>query len=354
MNKPNVEIRELLKSTIDTSSVAGSIVMVGSRDTGILFQEAIGTIHSSQNEPVNEHTLFDIQSITKVVATVSLLEEFLSLGLIALDDLLQKYVQEFHPLEKAGITIKDLLLHTSGISDEDFLGEFGSANELWSAMYQAPLRNKPGVSIEYTDVGYRLLGLCLERIGQSDLDHLCKVNVWEKIGMRNTSYNISGISKLKIAGYGGAWGVVDDSQDRLLGKPLGCDGVFSSAFDLSLFCVHWLKKLSEQKYRDSFYKVSAGNFDDNWSFYESLGLGRKVFGWESHTPYQSYLGNSHSSSAIEKAGGGGAFICLRPEKNDFFVYLTNHGRPNPFTMDTWDNLVKVVGVQSLSEKALEK
>ncbi len=98
--------------------------------------------------------------------------------------------------------------------------------------------------------------------------------------------------------------------------------------------------------------MSAGQLEESWSFYESLGLGKKVYGWESHHTNQSYLGLRKTYWSLEKAGGAGAFICLRPEKQDFFIYLTNHGRPNPFSMESWNSLVSTLKVREIAQEIL--
>lgn len=113
------------------------------------------------------------------------------------------------------IKIKDLLLHTSGISDEDFGGNYSNSNELWTKMLSPALHNFPGNSVEYSDVGYRLLGLCLERAANDDLESLCKRYVWQPLGMDSTTCDTKGIQKVRIAGHGNNWCKVDDLQDLL-------------------------------------------------------------------------------------------------------------------------------------------
>ncbi len=341
-----------MEDVFENTTAVGASIVAGSVKE-IYYKESFGVVHSSSNSKVNSDTLFDIQSITKVVATTSLLERFVTEGLIHLSDQVQKYIPEIKGSYKSKITIKDLVLHQSGISDEDFGGSFNSVNDLWNSMFNSEVRFEPGTATEYTDVGYRLLGLCLERVGGANLDLLCAKHIWLPLGMNQTTYDIARVAKTKIAGHGETWGMVDDAQDRFLGGTLGCDGVFSSSTDLSIFCRSLLKRLDDKKYLQHFTKLGAGDLDESWSFYESLGLGRKVYGWEAHHMNQSYLGLAHTSLSVEKAGGAGAFICVRPEYQDFFIYLTNHGRPEPFSMEAWNNLVAKLKVRELSREILK-
>jgi len=345
-------LSKIMKKVFEKTNTVGAIIISGS-EKNIYCEKSFGNVHTTSQSPVTNSTYFDIQSISKVVATVSLLEEFLHLGLMNLNDRVQKYLPEFHKNEIANIKVLDLVLHQSGISDEDFCKDYYTSEELWHEMFQAPIRFMTGSSVEYTDVGYRLLGLCLERVGGANLDTLSKRHVWQRIGMLNTTYDISQISKDCIAGFGESWGVVDDAQDRLLAKPLGCDGVFTTGTDLVIFCRHWLSRLKNDAFFLKLKQNNAGKLNNEWSFYESLGVGRKLFGWEQHDYNQSYIGGLKSEMTLEKAGGAGAFICIRPEKQDFFIYLTNHGRPDPFTMESWNQLVSNLRVREIALQVMK-
>lgn len=346
------KVNHLLSDVFKNSSAVGAAVVYGS-PSEIYFEKTFGTIHATSDKKVTLDTLFDIQSITKVVATTWLLEKYITQGKINLTDPAIKFIPELRGSQKSDITIQDLVLHQSGMSDEDFSGPYSSANEFWDEMFCAPVRFSPGTSLEYCDVNYRLLGLCLERIGNQQLEALCKNELWLPLSMTHTHYDISKIIKNKIAGQGTTWGSVDDAQDRLLAKPLGCDGVFTTSNDLIKFCRHSLTKLSDSKYLSRFMKISAGATDTQRSFYESLGLGKKAYGWEQHTAKQSYIGARHTPLTIEKAGGAGAFVCIRQERNDFYIYLTNHGRPDPFSMESWDKLVTNLQTQQIAEAIMK-
>jgi len=339
--------KESIHDVFLKTPACGAVVMAGSLDRPYVA-EAFGTVHRSSKAPMTLSTLFDTQSITKVLATSSLLEFLFKEGKIRLDDPAKKYVSELD----ASIRIKDLLLHQSGLSDEDCAGDFRSADEMWRKMLSAPLRFKPGGSVEYSDVGYRMLGLVLERAGGSDLDTLCKKSVWRAMGMETATYNLTGVAKENIAGGPNAWGFVDDAQDKLLAKPLGCDGVFASGKDLVAFCKYWLTQLRSNA--GDWYQCAAGEMKSDYSYFESLALGKIVRGWEKHHPNQSYLGDLVTDLTLEKAGGAGAFIAIRPERGDYFIYLTNHGRPDPFTVEAWNAIVSSLRVREIAAQVLPR
>lgn len=317
-NKNQNHISNIISSVFENSPTTGLSIISGSTKE-ISFEKSFGVIHSSSEVKVSSESLFDIQSITKVIATTSLLEKFISEGKLRLSDSIQEYLPEIKGPHKSKISIKDLVLHQSGMSDEDFCGTFNTTQDLWSAMFKTAVRFEPGTTIEYSDVGYRLLGLCLERIGGENLNQLCTKHLWIPLCMTQTTYDISKINLTKVAGHGESWGTVDDAQDKFLGGTLGCDSVFSTSKDMTMFAKYLLEKLGNEQYFHNFVNLNAGQLDENWSYYESLGLGKKIYGWESHHINQSYLGSSKSYFSIEKAGGAGAFICLRPEKQDFFI-----------------------------------
>jgi hypothetical protein len=143
---------------------------------------------------------------------------------------------------------------------------------------------------------------------------------------------------------------VDDTQDQLLGGVVGCDGIFSTARDLrkAMLELRGGLEFSDLIIANSTRPVAEiplGNF------YCSLALGEKRLGWEHHGREASYAQAIWSPALIEKAGGGGAFISLCLETQKFFIYLTNHGRPDPFTEDSWNGLVRSIDPQQASALA---
>ncbi len=343
------DIDKFLFKARQLTPMTGAAIVVGN-SRGLVFEKYFGTIHPSQTHEVNESTRFDIQSISKVVSTASLLAHFAEQNSQTLEEYAYNFLPELSAEPYRKIKIKHLLQHQSGYSDEDFTFPFCEPKDGWQKMLALPLRFEPGSAVEYSDIGYRILGRVLEVIGQKDLDTLCKNHVWRVIEMQDTGYDVSAVHKTHLAGQGQSWGRVDDEQDYKLGGHLGCDGVFTTACDLAKFCQSILNK----KNNSLFLKLNpVGELYNEKSFFDSLVFGQKYCGWEKNAPINSYAGQLATPETLEKAGGAGAFISILPEKSSYAIYLTNHGRPDPFTAESWNHLIRDLKVQNIFETLLQ-
>jgi CubicO group peptidase (beta-lactamase class C family) len=292
-----------------------------------------GSIVKGSSIPVSEKTLFDLQSITKVVAVAALVLELEEAGKLKLSEKVQDLLPEFQGREKEVVSVEHLLLHSSGLSDLSLEGDFASAEALWQHMFQTELAFSPGSSVEYTDLGYRLLGRYLERKFTASLDELSRTYVWSKAGISQITYDVSKTNKNMLAGHGESWGRVDDQQDHLLGGCVGCDGVFASLEALEKLAIYLLTRFHAQSPALSRRATSDAELN---SYMSALVFGEKIYGWESNPRDYSYTG---IPDALEKAGGAGAFFCIVPATQEYFIYLTNQGRPDPFTEEAWNKLV---------------
>jgi len=145
----------------------------------------------SEFEP---HTLFDIGSLTKQFTAASVLR-LVEEGELALDDPLERFFPEA-PEDKAGITLHQLLTHSSGLSDENgafegrdsdpYVSETGFLEPLWSS----PLNRAPGSGYEYTNAGYSVLAIVIERATGQDYEAALRRLVLEPAGLTQTGYRL--------------------------------------------------------------------------------------------------------------------------------------------------------------------
>lgn len=343
-------VQQFLKSKIEAGIFSGAAVIWGTGSTS--FEEVyVGTLQFNSRSKINSRTRFDIQSITKTLSTVPILTELTKQKRIRLDDPVQKHLPDFRGLGKDRVLIEDLVNHTSGLSDEDLNFEWTSVDAAWESQLNSQLRFVPKMAIEYGDLNYRILGKLVEHVTQMPLDQVARELVFEKYNMSEATYGpFADPEKSNIAGGPKNWGIVDDLQDQLLGGKVGCDGLFCSADDLRKYLIdltvnkenlEWIADMMV----DVNVELPVGNF------YCSLALGAKKLGWEVHSHKSSYAPAIWSENLIEKAGGGGAFIALNPVSQQYFIYLTNFGRPDPFTEDTWNKLVKEIDPRKASSIA---
>lgn len=329
-------------SLISEKHITGAAVAWG--DVNQTHMHCTGFVDELKSHPIDGDTLFDIQSITKTVFAVPLLQLYQQT--LDLNHLVSDLIPTFSKLDmrKESVQLIDLINHNSGLSDQSLDFPWISVDDAWTRMITAGLFSQPKTEIEYADINYRLLGKIIEMATGKDLRALLHAHRNDlslpqaQFAPLNTQENKNVACP---ASKPFTWGQVDDEQDRLLGGALGCDGLFCSLNDLATFSRSLLK--NEKRTTDILKHKALTKDCEESNPYLSLGTGSKALGWEVHSLNNSYCPAIWSSdSTIEKAGGGGAFLSLNLKTKQFFIYLTNFGRPEPFTEESWNNLVRTL------------
>lgn len=256
-------------------------------------------------------------------------------------------------IAKRGIKFRHPLTHSSGLSDSDLEGEWKTSHDLWWRIFNAPLRFKPGSAVEYSDLGYRLLGKILEIHYGKSLEILLQEKIFSRLSIKGVSY--SAVNPFNCAGCPDAHAVIDDEQVRFLGGTLGCDGLFGSAdalFNLISLLISEESILGEPLgniLSQSVFEVESTSS----SYFDTLAVGSKTLGWEVNSSPYNYFGKFNGPEFFEKAGVAGTFIWFDQKTKYIFVYLTNHGKPKPFEEAGWNQLVENVGPRELSNLIYE-
>lgn len=347
-------IRNFLNEKIEKNHYTAGSVLFGKPFQPILNVQ-LGKISRIHSVDINERTVFDLQSMTKALCTSLLFIYKQAQGQIDLTATIDDFLPEFSPTTylKKSITIKQLLNHSSGLSDADLEEEFASPYDMWNRIFSAPLHFPSGTSIEYCDLGYRILGKIFETKFGESLEAAVQRLIYTPLSIEGISYEP--MNCFNVTGTPRAHGVIDDQQVRFLGGNLGCDGLFGNAGGI-------FNLLSNLVRGNNLLQKPLGNilkselFDANLSttnFFESLAVGPKTLGWEFHSPSLSYAGKFHSDSCFEKAGGAGTFVWFDQESECILVYLTNYGKPQPFDEQTWNKLIADLEPHTLSNLIYE-
>lgn len=236
------EIDQAVRRAVHSHVAPGFVVAVGRAD-GLVFLRAYGDrALLPAKEPMTTDTVFDLASITKPLATatsIMLLEER---GELQLDDPVSNYIEEFGSCGKQAITIRQLLLHRSGLPAVNRLSEYElGKDKALSNIYSICSRIKPGTKVIYSDLGFIVLGELVSRISGVPLDVFVRDNIFQPLGMDETGY-LPGESLDQRAAptedRDGVWikGDVHDPRAWRLGGVSGNAGVFSTARDLARFC----------------------------------------------------------------------------------------------------------------------
>jgi CubicO group peptidase (beta-lactamase class C family) len=204
-----------------------------------------------RDSPVTAATLFDLASLTKVVATTSMAMLLYERGMLDLDVPVAAIIPEFvaTAIEKkdprrSDVTVRMLLAHSSGLPAYEKLFLKGHTHdELLSAACAVPLTADPGSRAEYSDIGFIILGIALERLASESLDRFTQREIFGPLGMTSTTFNPSDNLRLTIPPTVEdhtfrrriIQGEVQDENASVLGGVAGHAGLFSTAEDVAKF-----------------------------------------------------------------------------------------------------------------------
>jgi CubicO group peptidase (beta-lactamase class C family) len=310
----------LMSRAVASNIIAGGIVVIGNRE-GILSITAKGSLAARPGAPLlSEHTMFDIASLTKVIATAPAVMKLVDEGRISLQDPLIRWFPEFNGSERETTTILNLLTHSSGLAD--FMLSAGSTMK--TAIYRAAAEKNGqlyGNSFNYADINFILLGELVHRVSGKTLDKYCREELFEPLDARETMFlPPPNLSDCIAPTLGHCGGTVQDQNARCLGGVAGHAGLFSSAFDLSRFARMMLgggmidgrRILSEQTVN----RMTAPN-------YYSKGAVVRGLGWDMESRLSAPKGSLFTESSFGHTGYSGSSIWLDPKQDLFVVLLTN-------------------------------
>jgi serine-type D-Ala-D-Ala carboxypeptidase len=188
------------------------------------------------------NTMYDLASITKVVATSAAAIVENHRGKLKLDAPVGRYLPEFKRGDKARVTVRDLLTHRSGLPAGRSLARAHGSKSARRLILETPLDAPPGEQTEYSDVGADVLGFVVEAIAGERLDQFVSRTVYRRLGLRNTVFVPSRDRRSRIAptenypprGYP-LRGEVHDEMAFALGGVAGHAGLFATAADLAVF-----------------------------------------------------------------------------------------------------------------------
>ena len=232
-----------MQQAVRDGLIPGGVLLVG-HDGKIIHRRAYGNrALVPAREAITVDTIFDLASLTKVVATTPAIMKLVEQGKLSIIDPVTKYLPEFQN-GKSDITIRDLMTHFSGLPPDVPLTPPWSGYEtgIRKALTAKPTY-PPGERFVYSDINFELLGEIVRRLSGETLDRFAREQIYQPLGMRDTGYLPAASLIPRIAptevdqATGKPWrGVVHDPTARYMGGVAGHAGVFSTASDLALYC----------------------------------------------------------------------------------------------------------------------
>jgi CubicO group peptidase (beta-lactamase class C family) len=327
-------IDHVVERGIAAGGFPGAAVVVGRRDAAV-WHRGYGRLDwRPRSRAVSpDSTLYDVASITKVVATTAAAMVLYDRGKLTLDAPVHRYLPAFVGGGREEVTVRDLLTHRSGLPSGRALWRVSaSPTDARRRVLRTPLAWPAGVHYVYSDLGADVLGFVVEAAAGEPLDRFLRRNVYEPLGMRSTRFRPGTSLRSRTAptetrpprGYP-VRGEVHDENAYALGGVAGHAGLFSTASDLAIFASTLLN--------GGEYDGVRVFSDTAVALFTTRAAGWRALGWDTCAgggSCGSYLGKR----TYGHTGFTGTSLWIDPDRQLFVIVLTNWvhnaaGRPAP-------------------------
>jgi uncharacterized protein YbbC (DUF1343 family) len=320
-------IPKIVEEAIGAGQTPGAVILIGSQGQ-VVFRQAFGySTLEPQRVPMTLSTIFDIASLTKVVATTPALLQLVEQGKMSLDDAVVKHWPEFKGQGKERITVRQLLTHYSGLRASISLKPnwLGYEAALKKIAQEKPLY-PPDTHFIYSDLNFIILGELIQRISGQPMDRYCRNHIFHPLGMEETLFNPPQSMYARLAPTKeNHRGEVHDPTVNRMGGLGGHAGLFSTADDLAIFAQALLDVGRSEK-----AQILSRNTIETMilphSPPEQVPL--RGLGWEIHSPSGSSWNELIPPGSIGHKGFTGTLIWIDPVSNSYLIVLTNRVYPS--------------------------
>ncbi|HEY9450789.1 MAG TPA: serine hydrolase [Gemmatimonadaceae bacterium] len=308
---------------IDARGYAGMAVVVGRHGT-IAWQRGYGSLTWGTGTPrvSVERTMYDLASLTKVVATTAAVMVLYDEGKLRLDDRASRYLPELRTGARSTITIRQLLEHTSGLpAGRDLWRDARGPREARRLVLSSPLVRQPGERQVYSDLGADVLGFVVEAVSGQPLDVFVERHIFRPLGMKSTMFRPSRALRSRIAPTErfaprgrSLRGEVHDENAWALGGVAGHAGLFATASDLAIFAQMMLD--------GGIHNGARIVRDSTIALFTTRVAGTRALGWDTCAGGAS-CGQHMSERAYGHTGFTGTSLWIDPDRDMFVIVLTN-------------------------------
>lgn len=326
-------VDRVVERGVQAAGFPGAAVVIGRRDATVLSR-GYGTLDwppaSTAVSP--DRTLYDLASLTKVVATTTAVMVLYDEHRISLDAPVSRYVPAFSHGAKRRVTVRELLEHRSGLPAGRNLAQLAhSPARARTLVLATPLEYDPGSAQLYSDVGMDVLGFVVEAVAHQPLDQFVHRRVFAPLGMTSTTFRPSAALRRRAApternsprGHP-LKGEVHDGDAYALGGVAGHAGLFSTASDLARFA----QMLLDGGTLDGRRIIS----DSTVAQFTHRSAGWRALGWDTCSGGAS-CGQHMSERAFGHTGFTGTSLWIDPDRGLYVIVLANwlHERPDGLT-----------------------
>ena len=321
----------LVRMGIERGAYPGAVLIIGRRDT-ILFSKGYGhfTWSLSSRAPDPDSTLYDLASVTKIIATTTVLMVLVDRGQVQLDAPVARYIPEFHGPGTSVITVRQLLTHTSGLRPYlPLFHEPDSAAALRMVFAATPVA-RPGARVMYSDLNAILLGEIARRVVGEPLDVIAAREVFRPVGLHRMLFR-PGRALLPQIAPTGLWrghpigGVVNDQNAARLGGVAGHAGLFASAADVARFAQFILREGAVPGGRLLRAETVRAFTTRATPLHPGSTQEARALGWQAVPTgeHVSSAGTLFGPRTFGHTGWTGTSLWIDPDRNVFVVLLTN-------------------------------
>ena len=330
-------LSRLLRSAVADSAFPGGYAVVGD-SRGVLARVGAGRIDWAPNAPIpDQHTLWDLASLTKVLATTTAVAQLVEQGKVDLDAPAQRYLPDWTGAGKEGVTVRHLLTHTSGLpAFRPYDRQTKNRDSIAALLFATELERAVGERMVYSDIGAFVLGEIIERVSGETLDDYFVRHVATPLKLRETMFSPPATVRARVAPTeidtlrgGLVRGAVHDERAYYLGGVAAHAGLFGSAHDLARFAMMMLRGGALDGVRILQPQTIA-----TFTVYADPAFSNRALGWQKRErpgmPFRSgaaWGGEKMSISSYGHTGFTGTSIGIDPERDLFVILLTNRVNP---------------------------
>ncbi|MCW8796123.1 MAG: beta-lactamase family protein [Chlorobium sp.] len=322
-------LEALMKHSLADGVFPSASIAVIYKDN-VVFHKAFGRLtYSRSSSPVDTSTVYDLASLTKPLVTTAIIMQLSERDSLDIDAPVSRYIPEFARNGKENVTIKNLLLHNSGlIAHRFFITTCSTPEEVMQAIYNEKLLSSPGASTSYSDLGFITLGKVIEQVTGKNLEDNFHARFSQPLAMKSTLFNPSSALRAGIppTEEDTRWTIrkprplVHDHNAALLGGIAGHAGLFSTTGDLAVFATMLMQEGEYNGVR--YFKPSTlRKFTERYP-------GSRALGWDLRSLNgRSSSGDYFSPDSYGHLGYTGTSIWIDPQKDLAVIALTNRVHP---------------------------
>jgi len=328
VNLPRLSgVDAIIQQAVADGNIPGAVLVVG-HDGAVVYRKAYGSrALEPHREPMTLDTVFDLASLTKVIATTTAVMQLVEQGKVRMNDPVAKYLPEFAQNGKEDITVRQLMTHYSGLApDLDLTTPWEGKNTAYQLAFTEPPETTPGSGFVYSDINFIMLGALVERVSGETLDAYTTRHIFAPLKMTRTRFVPPATWRAKIAptqydeNEHMLRGVVHDPTARRMGGVAGHAGLFSTADDLAKFAQALLNGGGGILAPAAVAKMTSPE-------QPPAAPVLRGFGWDIDSPFSSNRGDLLPVGSFGHTGFTGTSVWIDPTTETYIILLTNAVHP---------------------------